>query len=139
MAVPRFYSCSCFTTDNIFLEQYQLHVRYENAQQFAQDYRAMLVRLGCDTEQLYNDVLEKVLQEVTRRKLLDEAASERTAIIQKTYRPLHPQVYQLQDSHVDPGLRRMAEYCRGDGASLEGLLQMLEEEPGEGGGAKASI
>lgn len=34
----RFYKCSCFTTDNIFLEDYKLHVRFVSPQQFRQDY-----------------------------------------------------------------------------------------------------
>ena len=38
---PRFYICDCFTTDNIFLEDYKLHVRFVSEQQFTLDYRAV--------------------------------------------------------------------------------------------------
>ncbi|KAF3850505.1 hypothetical protein F7725_012277, partial [Dissostichus mawsoni] len=34
----QFYICNCFTTDNIFLEEYKLHVRFVSEQQFRRDY-----------------------------------------------------------------------------------------------------
>lgn len=40
---PRFYLCSCFTTDNIFLEDYKLHVRFVSEQQFRLDYEQVSV------------------------------------------------------------------------------------------------
>ncbi|XP_041855267.1 2-oxoglutarate and iron-dependent oxygenase domain-containing protein 2 isoform X2 [Melanotaenia boesemani] len=57
--VPQFYTCNCFTTDNIFLEDYKLHVRFESDQQFRQDYQPLLMRLGCVTDQQFEDVLNK--------------------------------------------------------------------------------
>ncbi|MED6285556.1 2-oxoglutarate and iron-dependent oxygenase domain-containing protein 2 [Characodon lateralis] len=56
----RFYTCSCFTTDNIFLEDYKLHVRFVSEKQFRLDYQPLLTRLGCVTEQQFVDVLTKV-------------------------------------------------------------------------------
>lgn len=35
---PQFYLCNCFTTENIFLEDYRLHVRFVSEQQFRLDY-----------------------------------------------------------------------------------------------------
>lgn len=35
----QFYVCSCFNTDNIYLADYKLHVRFMTEQQFRQDYR----------------------------------------------------------------------------------------------------
>lgn len=40
-ARPKFYVCNCFTTDNIFVEDYKLHVRYVTEQQFRLDYEAV--------------------------------------------------------------------------------------------------
>lgn len=37
----KFYICNCFSTDNIFLEDYKLHVRFVSEQQFKQDYGAV--------------------------------------------------------------------------------------------------
>lgn len=39
--IPQFCMCDCFTTDNIFLEDYKLHVRFESEQQFRLDYHAV--------------------------------------------------------------------------------------------------
>lgn len=36
-----FYFCTCFTTDNIFLEDYKLHVRFVTEQQFRLDYHTV--------------------------------------------------------------------------------------------------
>lgn len=34
-----FYTCSCFITDNIFVEDYNLHVRHVTEHQFRADYQ----------------------------------------------------------------------------------------------------
>lgn len=37
----QFFTCNCFTTDNIFLKDYKLHVRFESEQQFRLDYQTV--------------------------------------------------------------------------------------------------
>lgn len=37
--MEKFCTCSCYYTDNIFLEQYKLHVRFTSEEQFKKDYR----------------------------------------------------------------------------------------------------
>uniref|UniRef100_A0A3B3CZZ5 2-oxoglutarate and iron-dependent oxygenase domain containing 2 n=1 Tax=Oryzias melastigma TaxID=30732 RepID=A0A3B3CZZ5_ORYME len=127
----RFYGCGCFTTDNIFLEDYSLHVRFVTEQQFRRDYRAILLKLGCDSDEKFKDVLNKISQEVDRRIHLDEASAERTAAIKRTYRPLHPHVYHLEESYLTPEFKTIVEYCRNIDASKDGLLKFLEEEAGK--------
>lgn len=39
----QFYLCRCFNTDNIYLEDYNLHVRFVTQQQFRLDYREVSV------------------------------------------------------------------------------------------------
>uniref|UniRef100_UPI0037E8B57F 2-oxoglutarate and iron-dependent oxygenase domain-containing protein 2 isoform X3 n=1 Tax=Semicossyphus pulcher TaxID=241346 RepID=UPI0037E8B57F len=56
---PQFYICDCFTTDNIFLKDYKLHVIFVSEQQFRLDYEASLRRLGCVTDKQFEDVLDK--------------------------------------------------------------------------------
>ncbi|KAM9360158.1 2-oxoglutarate and iron-dependent oxygenase domain-containing protein 2 [Symphorus nematophorus] len=125
---PRFYVCNCFTTDNIFLEDYKLHVRFVSEQQFRLDYRAVLTRLGCVTEQQFDDVVTKISQEVDRRRRLGVMSAERAAAIRAAYQPLHPHVYHLQESYLAPKFRQIVEYCRSRDSSEEGLLDLLEEE-----------
>ncbi|XP_070760673.1 2-oxoglutarate and iron-dependent oxygenase domain-containing protein 2 isoform X2 [Enoplosus armatus] len=124
----QFYICNCFTTDNIFLEDYRLHVRFESEQQFRRDYQALLGRLGCVTEQQVEDVLNKISQEVDRRRRLGVASAERAAAIKDTYRPLHPHVYRLQESYLAPKFRQIVEECRSRDAGEDGLSGFLEEE-----------
>ncbi|XP_051278045.1 2-oxoglutarate and iron-dependent oxygenase domain-containing protein 2 isoform X2 [Dicentrarchus labrax] len=106
---PQFYFCDCFTTDNIFLKDYKLHVRFVSEQQFRLDYQT-------------------ISQEVDRRRRLGVASAERAAAIKDVYHPLHPHVYRLQESYLAPKFKQIVEYCRSPGASEEGLSDLLEEE-----------
>lgn len=123
----RFYTCICFTTDNIFLEDYKLHVRFVTEQQFRLEYQPLLTRLGCVTEQQFIDVLTKVTQEVDRRRHICETSAERTVAIKNMYKPLHPNVYHLQESYLAPELMQIVEYCRRSNADKEGLVELLED------------
>ncbi|KAF3696188.1 2-oxoglutarate and iron-dependent oxygenase domain-containing protein 2 [Channa argus] len=126
---PQFYICKCFTTDNIFLEDYKLHVRFLTEQQFRQDYQALLRRLGCVTEQQLEDVLSKISQEVDRRRRLSVMSAERAATVKDIYKPLHPHVYHLQETYLAPKFKQIVKYCQSSNATKEGVLTLLEEEP----------
>ncbi|TKS78099.1 2-oxoglutarate and iron-dependent oxygenase domain-containing protein 2 [Collichthys lucidus] len=123
-----FYLCSCFSTDNIFLEEYHTHVRFVTQQQFTLDYRALLRRLGCVTEQQFEDVLNKISQEVDRRRHLGVKSAERAIAIKDMYQPFHLHVYHLQESYLLPKFKQIVEYCENGNTSEEGLLDLLEEE-----------
>ncbi|KAM3611845.1 uncharacterized protein V6R79_024867 [Siganus canaliculatus] len=123
-----FYLCNCFTTDNIFLEDYKLHVRYVSEQQFRQDYGALLRSHGCVTEEQFEDVLNKISQEVDRRRRLGVTSAQRAAAIKEVYRPLHPHVYHLQESYLAPKFKQIVEYCKRRDPSEDGLSDLLEEE-----------
>ncbi|TDH12413.1 hypothetical protein EPR50_G00046990 [Perca flavescens] len=124
----QFYICNCFTTDNIFLEDYKIHVRFLSEQQFRLDYQTLLMRLGCVTDQQFEDVFNKISQEVDRRRRLGVTSAERAAAIKDTYRPLHPHVYHLQESYLAPKFKQIIEYCRSSDISEEGLGDLLQEE-----------
>ncbi|KAK7940451.1 hypothetical protein WMY93_003777 [Mugilogobius chulae] len=100
-------------------------------QQFRLDYRPVLRSLGCVTEQQFEDVLVKICQEVDRRKSLDVASAERAAAIKDAYQPLHPHVYHLKECFLTPKFKHIVEYCQGTSASEEGLLEHLDEVPGQ--------
>ncbi|XP_043963906.1 2-oxoglutarate and iron-dependent oxygenase domain-containing protein 2 isoform X1 [Gambusia affinis] len=123
----RFYTCSCFTTDNIFLDDYKLHVRFVSEHQFRLEYKPLLTRQGCVTELQFLDVLTKVSQEVDRRRHTCETSAERTAAIKNTYQPLHPHVYHLQESYLAPKLKQLVAYCSSSDACEEGLTELLED------------
>uniref|UniRef100_A0A1A8DV75 2-oxoglutarate and iron-dependent oxygenase domain containing 2 n=1 Tax=Nothobranchius kadleci TaxID=1051664 RepID=A0A1A8DV75_NOTKA len=123
---PQFYLCSCFTTDNIFLHDYKLHVRYVSGQQFRRDYQKLLLRLGCVLDQQFEDVLKKVSQEVDRRRQLAVTSAERAAAIKRMYQPLHHHVYRLQETYLTSEFKQLVEYCRSRNANKEGLLLLLK-------------
>ncbi|XP_068617128.1 2-oxoglutarate and iron-dependent oxygenase domain-containing protein 2 [Brachionichthys hirsutus] len=125
--MERFYICTCFTTENIFLEEYKLHVSFMSEQQFRRDYQALLRSLGCVTEHQLEDVLNEISREVGRRRRLGVTSAERAAAIEEGYQPLHPHVYHLQESHLAPAFRQMVEACRRRDSG-EGLRHLLEEE-----------
>ncbi|XP_012819964.1 2-oxoglutarate and iron-dependent oxygenase domain-containing protein 2 isoform X3 [Xenopus tropicalis] len=52
------YSCACFYTDNIFIQEFHVHVRYTGEQQFRRDYERVLSSQGCRTSEQFRNVLE---------------------------------------------------------------------------------
>ncbi|CAG12575.1 unnamed protein product, partial [Tetraodon nigroviridis] len=80
---------------------------------------------------LYFGALKQVSQEVDRRLRLDVTSAERSAAIREAYRPLHPQVYNLQERYLAPRFRQIVQYCQRMDATKEGLLAFLEEAAGE--------
>ncbi|XP_069475743.1 2-oxoglutarate and iron-dependent oxygenase domain-containing protein 2 isoform X2 [Ambystoma mexicanum] len=54
-----FHCCACFYTDNIFLEDYHMHVRFQDEQQFRRDYEGILRRRGCRSEEHFKSILSK--------------------------------------------------------------------------------
>ncbi|XP_064209518.1 2-oxoglutarate and iron-dependent oxygenase domain-containing protein 2 [Anguilla rostrata] len=121
----KFYTCSCFCTDNIFLEEYKLHVRFISEQQFRTDYREVLTTRGCSTDIQFQDVLKKIETEVERRRQLCVKSAERAATIKELYKPLHKELYFLQESYLAPEFLKIVNYCRSDGASEQGLLEFV--------------
>ncbi|XP_074525924.1 2-oxoglutarate and iron-dependent oxygenase domain-containing protein 2 isoform X2 [Halichoeres trimaculatus] len=124
----RFYVCDCFTTDNIFLKDYKLHVSFLSKKQFRSDYEAILRRLGCVTEQQFEDVFSEISQEVDRRRHYGETSAQRAAAIKDGYQPLHPHVYHLQESYLSPKFKQIVEHCRSRDTGEEGLLDLVVEE-----------
>ncbi|KAL4636019.1 2-oxoglutarate and iron-dependent oxygenase domain-containing protein 2 isoform X1 [Arapaima gigas] len=121
-----FYTCSCFYTDNIFLEEYKLHVRFTSENQFKKEYHSILGRLGCITDVQLESVLKKIKAEVERRQQLCVKSAERIAYIKEFYKPLHKQVYYLQVSYLAPEFLEIVKYCSSDGATKEGLFDYIE-------------
>ncbi|XP_012819972.1 2-oxoglutarate and iron-dependent oxygenase domain-containing protein 2 isoform X6 [Xenopus tropicalis] len=90
------YSCACFYTDNIFIQEFHVHVRYTGEQQFRRDYERVLSSQGCRTSEQFRNVLETIKKEVERRRKLGEESLHRRREISLHYKPLYPEVYVLQ-------------------------------------------
>lgn len=125
------YSCACFYTDNIFIEEYQLHVRFTDEQQFSREYGRALQSRGCHGAEKFALVLETVKKEVQRRMTLPEESMRRKAEISLYYKPLHPEVYILQESFLTKEFLEAVRFCESPNASLEGLLNHLHSVPGK--------
>ncbi|XP_040272115.1 2-oxoglutarate and iron-dependent oxygenase domain-containing protein 2 isoform X1 [Bufo bufo] len=125
------YSCACFFTDNIFIEEYQLHVRFTDVQQFTRDYQEALQSRGCHGAEKFAHLLETVKKEVQRRMTLAEESIRRKAEISLYYKPLHPEVYVLQECFLTEEFLEAFRFCESPNASLEGLLNHLYSIPGK--------
>ncbi|KAJ8379297.1 hypothetical protein SKAU_G00000750 [Synaphobranchus kaupii] len=121
----KFYTCGCFCTDNIFLEEYKLHVRFISAQKFRIDYQEVLATRGCSTDIHFEELLKKIEREVERRRQLCVKSAERAALIKEVYEPLHKELYYLQESYLAPEFLKIVNYCGSDGASEQGLLELI--------------
>ncbi|XP_051954054.1 2-oxoglutarate and iron-dependent oxygenase domain-containing protein 2 isoform X1 [Xyrauchen texanus] len=130
--MKRFYTCSCFFTDNIFLEEYKLHVRFVSENQFRKDYESILRSLGCVSRSQVNDVLRKINVEIKRRHNHTLESAKRAAIIQEIYKPLHQHVYHLQESFLAPELLQIVKYVGSSEANMEGLMNLIQTEAAPG-------
>ncbi|KAM4808619.1 2-oxoglutarate and iron-dependent oxygenase domain-containing protein 2 [Rhinophrynus dorsalis] len=130
-ATKQFYSCACFYTDNIFIEEYQVHVRFTDVQQFRRDYERVLHNRGCRTPEQFTHVLEKVEKEVQRRVKLGEESMQRKAHTSFHYKPLHPELYVLQESFLAAEFLQAVRYSKSPQACLEVLLNHLHSIPGK--------
>ncbi|XP_067862311.1 2-oxoglutarate and iron-dependent oxygenase domain-containing protein 2 [Heptranchias perlo] len=122
----RFCSCRCFYTDNIFLEDYKIHVRDSGPEQRERELWPILRSKGCKTEEQFKNVEAKIDEEVQRRTLLGQRCLERTAIISTCYKPLNPGVYVLQGYFLAPEFLEIVAYCRSRDADFEGLLNCIQ-------------
>ncbi|XP_056113395.1 2-oxoglutarate and iron-dependent oxygenase domain-containing protein 2 isoform X1 [Rhinichthys klamathensis goyatoka] len=131
--MERFYTCSCFFRDNIFLEEYKLHVRFVSESQFRNDYQNILRSLGCVSESQFRDVIGKIHAEIERRQNHKLKSAERAATIKEIYTPLHQHVYHLHESFLAPELLQLVKYCASSDATVEGLtlLKLIQTEAGE--------
>ncbi|XP_068100409.1 2-oxoglutarate and iron-dependent oxygenase domain-containing protein 2 isoform X2 [Hyperolius riggenbachi] len=81
---------------------------------------------GCRTPEMFERVLEKVKTEVERRLKLAEEALQRKLDISLHYKPLHPELYILQESFLAAEFLEAVRYCQSSHADLDGLLNLLE-------------
>ncbi|KAH9492749.1 2-oxoglutarate and iron-dependent oxygenase domain-containing protein 2 [Bulinus truncatus] len=96
------YICSCFLHKNIFIKKYKIHVTYVNDTQFENEFRQLLRLKGCSTFNQFNEVLAEVHKEVSYRKSYHKKFLENYLYIQKYYTKLHPEIWTLQPSFLDP-------------------------------------
>ncbi|XP_051777532.1 2-oxoglutarate and iron-dependent oxygenase domain-containing protein 2 isoform X1 [Erpetoichthys calabaricus] len=125
MSTTQFYHCSCFYTDNIFLTEFKLHIKYTSEEQFRQTYGAILRKRGCSTTEHFQKVLKQIEKEIYRRKLLDEEAIERSAMIREIYKPFHRHVYVLQESYLAPEFLEIVTFSKCENASMDRLPKSI--------------
>ncbi|XP_037673171.1 2-oxoglutarate and iron-dependent oxygenase domain-containing protein 2 isoform X1 [Choloepus didactylus] len=123
----RFYRCSCFSSENLYVARYGLHVRFRGEQQLRRDYGPLLRSRGCVSPKDFQQLIAELEQEVKRRQRLGQDSAARKALIASAYHPARPDVYSLlQDASLAPEFLAAAEYSASPGADLEGLFQRLE-------------
>jgi hypothetical protein len=89
----KFYRCSCFFTDNIFLSKLKTHIRYTSKEQFCDEYRDLLKGLN---EADKNEIFYEVFKEQQRRSNLDGDSIKRRDIIKTQYAPKHPEIFNFK-------------------------------------------
>ncbi|EDO31482.1 predicted protein [Nematostella vectensis] len=120
------FVCRCFFTHNIFLEQYEAHVTFESEQQFTSQYRKAFYNRGCNTEEQWKSLLREVKEEVTRREKLVAESKRRKQQIAQAYSPLHPHLYNLEESFLSDTFLQVVRYAKRNDATAKELVSMLE-------------
>lgn len=83
----RFAYCQCFLSQNIFLPNLGLHVKFENDQQFKNDYKNAIDHL--------EDAIELAKAEVNRRLMLRSNVLKRMEQTMSLYEPRNPGVFKF--------------------------------------------
>ncbi|XP_077996401.1 2-oxoglutarate and iron-dependent oxygenase domain-containing protein 2-like [Glandiceps talaboti] len=127
-----FFVCSCFYTHNIFLQQYNIHVTYfEDDDRFLREWKKTLSSKGCKTNDKIRETIEQIKAELARRKTLGQQFLDRREKIFENYTPLHPHIYNLQDSYFTKEFLDIVQYAKSNTATAEGLIQKLTTEHAE--------
>ncbi|XP_035691918.1 2-oxoglutarate and iron-dependent oxygenase domain-containing protein 2-like [Branchiostoma floridae] len=124
-----FYVCSCFFTNNFYLKDYNVHVVYRDDVQFGEEYKQVMNKYGCGTDEQWNQVLAQVKSELERRHNLFQQSLEKSRQIRTQYRPLHPQVYTLQKSFFAPEFLEFVELSRRIDTTPEDVMKFVTSKP----------
>ncbi|KAK7506073.1 hypothetical protein BaRGS_00002795 [Batillaria attramentaria] len=119
----RTFVCSCFFEDNLYIKKYRMHVSYRNKKTFMETCAKELRLRGCVTDAQFAEVIEEIESEISRRRALGEVSLQRRAMITEEYVPLHEDVYQLQESFLDPQFLDLVS----DISSVDCLKKQLQE------------
>ena len=126
----KFFVCTCWFRQNIFLKDYKLHVEYDNDETFLSKYEPLFLdKYAVSAERLKQDVLPLVRSEVEKRRDRGKLYLERCLYVEQNYAPLHPQVYTLEASFLHPAFIEIVKYCKSAGSSKEGLLSLIKKDP----------
>ena len=91
--LKKFYRCSCYLTDNIFLSTLKTHIRFISKEQFYSDYEDLLKEMNANE-------IEKILNEISieqqRRINIESDSFKRQEIIKAKYVPKYPEIFNFK-------------------------------------------
>ena len=94
-----FAICKCIFEKNIFLQRLKLHVTYKNDEQFRADYSNYI--------QDIDEALSEARQEALRRVKVSNEIIERRDVIERTHKPLFPEIYSLKNDIFESVFRTL--------------------------------
>ena len=109
-----FAVCKCIYEKNIFLRDHQLHVTYQNDEQFLRDYSNRIK--GID------NALEEAREEVLRRATVASEVKDRRDLIKRDYKPLLPNIYTFDREYLSPEFLSLSESTKNVTQVGEGLF-----------------
>lgn len=112
-----FYNCTCFYNRNIFLRKYGLHVTFKDEASFKTLYGETLRQKGCKSKEEFESIFKEIKDEIQRRRDTCKNALQRRDVIATRYRPLHPNIYILNEAFLDPNFLHLVYLCRNAGMS----------------------
>ncbi|CAI9723761.1 2-oxoglutarate and iron-dependent oxygenase domain-containing protein 2-like [Octopus vulgaris] len=110
-----FYNCACFYSRNIFLRKYGLHITYKDECSFKTLYGETLRQKGCKSNEQFEAIFKEIKDEIQRRRDICKSALYRRELIASRYRPLHPSIYLLKESFLDPKFLHLVYLCKNAG------------------------
>ncbi|GIY88531.1 2-oxoglutarate and iron-dependent oxygenase domain-containing protein 2 [Caerostris darwini] len=122
--MPSFYNCNCFITHNIYIKELDRHFKFLDSLQFFKDYGELLSSRGYADSTKRKHLLQQIIEEVERRKHLDEDAVERTKYLQQHYNPLDTSIFNLQDGFLDPSFIKLVNAAKS--LNLDKTVRLLD-------------
>ncbi|KAK3862066.1 hypothetical protein Pcinc_032037 [Petrolisthes cinctipes] len=117
--------CRCFFTHNYFIKEFDLHVNFNDRTQFVKEYSEVLTSRGCSNPE---QLIPQLEQEYKRRRNLHDESWERRQLLAREYKPLHPHLYTLQASFLDPKFVELTQVVAKElGQTGEGLTKHLKD------------
>ncbi|XP_074642508.1 2-oxoglutarate and iron-dependent oxygenase domain-containing protein 2-like [Tubulanus polymorphus] len=117
------FICKCFYSNNIFVHYLKRHVQYLNDEEFSNQ---MSKERSLKDEEI-ESVLTEIHDEVKRRKSLGFQSVERRKLIKAQYKPLHPHLYNIQESFFRREFVDLVDYCKSESATKSGILSRVEQ------------
>ncbi|XP_063878523.1 2-oxoglutarate and iron-dependent oxygenase domain-containing protein 2-like [Scylla paramamosain] len=124
MVLRRFCICGCYYTHNLFIKEYEMHVKFVDREQFLSDYKKILLSKSCYKPE---SLIPQLEEECERRRHAEAHSIRQRNCVLEQYTPRHPHLYTLQESFLDSQFLEVVRAAKQPDQTSEGLTCLLQD------------